>query len=548
MNLDWNAFGAAMGSWILTYLLHTTVLLSGAALAAILLRSRPELEEAIWKLALVGGLLTASLQPAVADWMATGSVAGTSMATLGALPQLAADSPERAFVAAEGLRTGQVGLAASAAGRRWLFVGWAAVTLLLLVRLATASFSLRRRLAGRRTVTGPLARLVDRLLENASRRRKVRLTRSEGIPVPIALGGEICLPERALRELPPDEQETVVAHEMAHVLRRDPAWLLAGRILGACFFFHPLVLLAGRRLRRVAELRCDDWAADVTGRPLDLASCLTRVAGWGGEVLPAAAMAGEPSRLAGRVTRLLDRKRSSQSLVAPRWLRSAAAIALAAVVLWLPGISLAGDTAGQSETAAEAPPASEAPRAVVAQPRVAPPAPVVPPQPRVTPPQPVVAPVPSPRENPLPVVATHPPVRPAFAIPAPEPLDPAELAALEAAVVAEVREVRRVRRELIQRERLRARERGAESAELRQLAGQRDAIVFERQEQRELARQLAEQAAHGRAQARLEMERLAPELERLRNELQLSSEERERLRRELEVLRREVEVLRSKED
>jgi len=88
MNLDWHILGAAMGSWILTYLLHATVLLSGAALAAIALRARPELEEAIWKLALVGGLLTASLQPAVAGWKSAQPTVGEQLAVAGATPQL----------------------------------------------------------------------------------------------------------------------------------------------------------------------------------------------------------------------------------------------------------------------------------------------------------------------------------------------------------------------------------------------------------------------------------------------------------------------------
>ncbi|MFQ5350544.1 MAG: M56 family metallopeptidase, partial [Thermoanaerobaculia bacterium] len=293
MSLDANTLGAAVGSWILSYLLHATVLLSGAALAAILVRARPELEEAIWKLALVGGLVTAALQPAVAGWTTVppvveepAVVVGVPLSLERGATALGAAAPESSWIA----RT----LAPTAGWRWWLAAGWAAAAALLLARLLTASLTLRRRLAGRRAISGPLARLVDRLLEAAGHSRLVRLSRTDAIPVPIALGGEICLPERVLSELPPSEQETVVAHEMAHVLRRDPAWLLAGRILTAVFFFHPLVLLAGRRLRRVAELRCDDWAATATGRPLALARCLTRVAGWGGGAVPATAMAGDP--------------------------------------------------------------------------------------------------------------------------------------------------------------------------------------------------------------------------------------------------------------
>ena len=109
MTFDANTAGAALGSWTLTYLLHATVFLAGAALATIALRSRPEIEEAIWKLALVGGLVTASVQPLVADWWAVPS-AVAEKAILAAAASGARELPAT------------VGLATSAPGielRRW---------------------------------------------------------------------------------------------------------------------------------------------------------------------------------------------------------------------------------------------------------------------------------------------------------------------------------------------------------------------------------------------------------------------------------------------
>ena len=50
-------------SWLLTYLLHSTVLLGGAALVGLVLRERRlGVQEAVLRAALVGGFLTASLQ------------------------------------------------------------------------------------------------------------------------------------------------------------------------------------------------------------------------------------------------------------------------------------------------------------------------------------------------------------------------------------------------------------------------------------------------------------------------------------------------------
>jgi len=53
----------AIASWLLTYLIHSSVLLAGAWLASRALGERRlALQEAVLRVALVGGLLTASLQ------------------------------------------------------------------------------------------------------------------------------------------------------------------------------------------------------------------------------------------------------------------------------------------------------------------------------------------------------------------------------------------------------------------------------------------------------------------------------------------------------
>ena len=114
-------------------------------------------------------------------------------------------------------------------------------------------------------------------------RRPVELTATQSVPVPFAHGlrqPEICLPERVVSHLSEKDQETILAHELAHLIRRDPMWLALLRGLEAVFFFQPLNRVARKRLVEIAEYRCDDWAALRTGRRVDLARCLTEVASW----------------------------------------------------------------------------------------------------------------------------------------------------------------------------------------------------------------------------------------------------------------------------
>src|SRR5690606_4356479 len=111
----------------------------------------------------------------------------------------------------------------------------------------------------------------------------VELSTSDEVGVPIAFGllrGEICLPSRAVNDLSCAYQRTMLAHELAHLRRRDPLWRLALTALQSALFFQPLVRVAGRKLIECSELACDEWAARETREPLALAGCITEVARW----------------------------------------------------------------------------------------------------------------------------------------------------------------------------------------------------------------------------------------------------------------------------
>jgi HEAT repeat protein/beta-lactamase regulating signal transducer with metallopeptidase domain len=201
-------------------------------------------------------------------------------------------------------------------GVRWdappIFVLWMGIATALILRLAFLRARVLAALGERTQVVEPLvlARLAG-LCRDVQHARAVKLTTASGLRSPVALGwGEICLPAQALDRLDGAQQRSVLAHELAHLRRLDPVWLLVASVMEQLFFFQPLNRLARARMQEVAEYLCDDWAAARDGSGLSVAQGLASVAAWidGREtVVPLAGMAERPSQLLTRVQRLLQR-------------------------------------------------------------------------------------------------------------------------------------------------------------------------------------------------------------------------------------------------
>lgn len=80
-----------------------------------------------------------------------------------------------------------------------------------------------------------------------------------------------------LQHLDREELESVLAHELGHVTRRDVLVIWLGTVLRDSFFYVPTSWAAYRQLQRDKELACDDLALRATNQPLALASALAKV-------------------------------------------------------------------------------------------------------------------------------------------------------------------------------------------------------------------------------------------------------------------------------
>jgi beta-lactamase regulating signal transducer with metallopeptidase domain len=313
--------------WPLNYLLHSTVLLL-AAWAIERWLHHPRWSEWLWRAALIGSVLTATVQP----WFHTNSEASASAPTAVIASAPATQHPysdgkvaELRRTTADAASTPPVGMQprSSPALAVWRLPGNARLVLAalsfawLLIVVAGLVMLVLQWLRLRIAVLRMPVCTVDHWLRRAQRvatrygRPAPRLRVSSRAVSPfVAPGGDICLPNWALEQLDALQCDAVLAHEIAHLQRRDLAWNLAAQAVRRIGWLQPLNRLALRRLDYLAELACDELASESPDRRLALAEAL-RVCAMAQLLVSAA---GRSSR-ARRATLQLCMARDESSLV-----------------------------------------------------------------------------------------------------------------------------------------------------------------------------------------------------------------------------------------
>lgn len=198
--------------------------------------------------------------------------------------------------------------------------------------------------------------LAERVAGRIGLRRTVRLMQTRHLPCPVAFGWvrpRIGLPADFERSHPPAQQEVMLAHELAHLVARDPVWHGLADLVAAALWWHPVVWWARRQLHAASEAAADEACLLVTDGPAWLAEALLavgerltrpRLAGWVG-------MGGNAFRsgLGRRVARLVTLR--GQAWRPPQRWRTALAPLLAPLPLALVPILCAALTVSQPSNA-----------------------------------------------------------------------------------------------------------------------------------------------------------------------------------------------------
>lgn len=365
------AFIDTLASFVLTLGLHATVLLGAVWLVerSGVLR-HPGWLELAWRGALFGALLSSGLSVAplgalanrvtdLAKPAAAIPAPATTMADRVALRDSGAAThaiPVRPAVAAAASRDA---LSTATQTRRtpWQIPQVAALALVSawLAALACAGLALLRQahalrrlrlqtLHRTRPVSAELQRCADALAATMHLAPPT-LSLDAHIASPMLLSTRHLLLPAWSEALHTRQQQALLAHEFAHLHRRDPRWRIAHRLALLPLCFLPLAWLARRRLDALAEDACDSHAAALLGDGRPLAECLaTCIAATPPRSIPrppalAVAMAGNGSAVVRRVHRLLEDTVMPSTPLSPVKRRLALTVALAGLVL-LPGLAV----------------------------------------------------------------------------------------------------------------------------------------------------------------------------------------------------------------
>lgn len=284
-------------SWLCNYLIHSTILLSLASFAQYCgaLQSR-RLAEIVWRFALFGGLVTASLQlgiqlnsqtssakdlasaheQIIAPFKPTVSsnshnlistnekVSSTPAAkpaavetTISSVSSIVADPPSNNQVI---LLPANLRDLISA-----LILTWLLYSAMAVVKITFSVYKLNR-LANAMPIISrsDLDSLLTQNLPRLDNSKRLRTSSTFNSPF-VCPNGVICLPTWALE---PDNQSlchAMLQHEIRHIVRKDSAWRIAQEFIKTAFFFQVLNRAADKQLTLLAEIDCDYVAVRANG-------------------------------------------------------------------------------------------------------------------------------------------------------------------------------------------------------------------------------------------------------------------------------------------
>lgn len=162
---------------------------------------------------------------------------------------------------------------------------------------------------------------LNELIQRTPLRRSVQVMESALVKVPILLGHLkplILIPVGTINLLSEEEVEAILAHELAHIIRRDFSLNIFFTLVEILFYYHPGVWLMAATIRSERENCCDDLALFLCKKPLAYARALYKLEAAHQEArLPGLALSfsSKKKQLLHRVRRILNQPQNKSNIM-----------------------------------------------------------------------------------------------------------------------------------------------------------------------------------------------------------------------------------------
>jgi|GEM_PF-875124 len=142
-------------------------------------------------------------------------------------------------------------------------------------------------------------------------KQAVKLVQSELVKIPVAVGWlkpVILLPMGILLQLSPEQLDSILWHELAHVRRRDYLVNILQGLVETVFFFNPGLLWLSSLIRAEREACCDDMVLSRTNRKANYLEALLAFGNEDSSRMPLAMSIGSGNQLRDRLKRMVNKE------------------------------------------------------------------------------------------------------------------------------------------------------------------------------------------------------------------------------------------------
>jgi beta-lactamase regulating signal transducer with metallopeptidase domain len=162
--------------------------------------------------------------------------------------------------------------------------------------------------------------MLQKLADKAGLQKGIDIVESAMVRTPMVVGHLkplILFPMGIINRLTPEEVEAILAHELAHVMRKDFIFNILQSVVEALFYFHPAVWWLSSQIRNERESACDDIAIELINSKINYARALVAIQEMAYFPLtPSLAFAGQrKSQLMVRMQRILNQPNNKTNIM-----------------------------------------------------------------------------------------------------------------------------------------------------------------------------------------------------------------------------------------